>query len=206
MVNIKKRSVRFILLLSIILSNIGYFMSINDEATEPKTVKVFYETVYAEEAKDNSSMVCEIENVRREHSGEEKLDCDNLELVDLSTLEFKEKTDLVEVDKKPEFVWTGPVLTQRKGVNFGPTGRETYYNLPMGGVIKIMRSIGNTDNYWVREDGVKMLGEYIMVAANLNVFPRGTIVPTSLGMGIVCDTGDFAKKNPRQLDIAVAWR
>ena len=181
-------------------------MSINDEATEPKVVKVFYETVYAEEAKDDSSMVCEIENVRREHSGEEKLDCDNLELVDLSTLEFKEKTDLVEVNKKPEFVWTGPVLTQRKGVNFGPTGRETYYNLPMGGVIKIMRSIGNTDNYWVREDGVKMLGEYIMVAANLNVFPRGTIVPTSLGMGIVCDTGDFAKKNPRQLDIAVAWR
>lgn len=181
-------------------------MSIDNKATEPKTVKVFYETVYAEEVKDNSSMVCEIENVRREHSGEEKLDCDNLELVDLSTLEFKEKTDLVEVNKKPEFVWTGPVLTQRKGVNFGPTGRETYYNLPMGGVIKIMRSIGNTDNYWVREDGVKMLGEYIMVAANLNVFPRGTIVPTSLGMGIVCDTGDFAKNNPRQLDIAVAWR
>lgn len=181
-------------------------MSINHKITEPKVVKVFYETVYAEEVKDNSSMVCEIENVRREHSGEEKLDCDNLELVDLSTLEFKEKTDLVEVNKKPEFVWTGPVLDQRKGVNFGPTGRETYYNLPMGGVIKIMRSIGNTDNYWVREDGVKMLGEYIMVAANLNVFPRGTIVPTSLGMGIVCDTGDSAKKNPRQLDIAVAWR
>lgn len=101
--------------------------------------------------------------------------------------------------------WNGGVLTARKGVNKGPSGKETYYNLPMGGVINIMRNMGYTDEYWVREDGVKMFGDYVMVAANLSVFPKGSIVPTSLGLGVVCDTGGFAESNPTQLDIAVTW-
>ncbi len=28
----------------------------------------------------------------------------------------------------------------------------------MSGVVDIMRGMGNNDNYWVREDGAKMLG------------------------------------------------
>jgi 3D (Asp-Asp-Asp) domain-containing protein len=101
--------------------------------------------------------------------------------------------------------WTGPVLTRSAGVVYGPTGKETYYNLNMSGVIATMRAMGNTDEYWVREDGVKMLGNYVMVAANLSVFPRGSLVPCSLGTGIVCDTGGFAAANPYQLDIATTW-
>lgn len=101
--------------------------------------------------------------------------------------------------------WNGPVLTRSKGVNQGPSGKETYYNLNMSGVVRIMRSMGNQDEYWVREDGAKMLGNYVMVAANLNVHPRGSLVETSLGTGIVCDTGGFAAHNPTQLDIATAW-
>lgn len=101
--------------------------------------------------------------------------------------------------------WTGRKLTPSGGVCQGPSGKETYYNLPMGGVVRIMRSMGNKDKYWIRRDGCKMLGKYIIVAANLKTRPRGTIVKTSLGMGIVCDTGTFAESNPRQLDIAVNW-
>lgn len=101
--------------------------------------------------------------------------------------------------------WTGPVLTKRAGTVQGPSGKETYYNLNMSGVVRIMRSMGNTDAYWVREDGVKMLGNYIMCAANLNVHPRGSLVESSLGTCIVCDTGSFAASNPNQLDIAVTW-
>lgn len=101
--------------------------------------------------------------------------------------------------------WNGSVLTPSGGVNSGPSGKETYYNLPMDGVVSIMRGIGNTDEYWVRDDGVKMLGDYVMVAANLDIRPRGSLIETSLGMGIVCDTGGFAAKNPTQLDIAVNW-
>ena len=88
----------------------------------------------------------------------------------------------------------------------GPSGKETYYNLPMSGVVNIMRSMGNKDLYWVRADGCKMLGRYIMVAADLRVHPRGSLVETSLGTGIVCDTGEFALSNPYQIDIAVAWK
>lgn len=104
-----------------------------------------------------------------------------------------------------EHRWKGPVLSKGRGVNYGPSGKETYYNLNMNGVVRMMRNLGYTGEYWVREDGCKMLGDYIMVAANLNLHPRGSIVETSLGEGIVCDTGGFAKRNPTQIDIAVTW-
>ena len=100
-------------------------------------------------------------------------------------------------------------LTPSKGVNYNSTGyKETYYNLSMDGVIDIMRNCGfdeSTYPYWVREDGVKMLGDYVMVAANLDRHPRGSLIHTSLGLGIVCDTGSFAIDNPSQIDIAVDW-
>lgn len=102
--------------------------------------------------------------------------------------------------------WTGSKLTAYKGVNYGPSGKETYYNLPMNGVISIMRSMGNTDKYWVRSDGCKMLGDYIMVAADLSKHPRGSIIQTSLGEAIVADTGDFVKNGSGvSVDIATAW-
>ena len=104
-----------------------------------------------------------------------------------------------------EIEWDGPVLTAQAGVVMGPSGKETYYNLDMSGIVQIMRDMGNTDEYWIREDGCKMLGDYIMCAANLNVHPRGSLVQSSLGMCIVCDTGGFAASNPNQLDIAVNW-
>lgn len=99
-------------------------------------------------------------------------------------------------------------LTKSAGVYNGPSGKETYYNLNMSGVVKIMRGLGYTEEeypYWVREDGCKMLGDYIMVAACFSIRPRGTIVETSLGKGIVCDTGGFASRNQTQLDIATNW-
>jgi 3D (Asp-Asp-Asp) domain-containing protein len=75
----------------------------------------------------------------------------------------------------------------------------------MEGVVKMMRSMGNTDEHWIREDGVHMLGNYVMIAANLELRPRGSIVETSLGLGVVADTGGFAKDNPTQIDIATIW-
>lgn len=97
------------------------------------------------------------------------------------------------------------VLTASSGVNYFGNQKETYYNLDMSGCIEIMRDMGNTDEYWIRDDGCKMLGDYIMIAANLNVHPRGSLVETSLGTGIVVDTGGFAESDPYQIDIAVTW-
>lgn len=123
---------------------------------------------------------------------------------DIDADEEDEDDDATDLDDS-ESKWDGPVLNSFNGTVMGPSGKETYYNLDMSGVIQIMRGMGNTDEYWVREDGCKMLGDYIMCAANLSVHPRGSLVESSLGTCIVCDTGGFASYNPNQLDIAVTW-
>lgn len=94
------------------------------------------------------------------------------------------------------------VLTPSKGVNYFNGRKETYYNLDMSGCVSIMRSLGNSDEYWIRSDGCKMLGDYIMCAANLSIYPRGSLVETSLGTAIVVDTGYL---DSNQIDIAVSW-
>jgi hypothetical protein len=99
-------------------------------------------------------------------------------------------------------------LTKSAGVFNGPSGKETYYNLNMSGVVSIMRGLGYSEEeypYWVREDGVKMLGDYVMCAAAFSIRPRGSVVETSLGTALVCDTGGFAAYNETQVDIAVSW-
>ena len=103
------------------------------------------------------------------------------------------------------FVSNANALTASGGVYYGPNGKETYYNLNMSGVVDIMRGMGNNDNYWVREDGAKMLGDYVIVAADLNKYPRGSIVDTSLGQGIVCDTGSFTQYSIRYCDRLVIY-
>ena len=99
----------------------------------------------------------------------------------------------------------GPHLTRQCGVFEGPSGKETFYNLPMGRVIQYMEDLGYNYRYWVREDGVKMYGQYVMCAADLSIRPKGTILETSLGKAIVCDTGGFTRTCPYGLDIATAW-
>ena len=107
-----------------------------------------------------------------------------------------------------EYTWDGPKWDTYKGLNMhGPSGPETGYNLPMDGVVYLMRQAGYSEAeypYWVREDGIKMFGPYVMVGAYLPLRPKGTVIPTSRGMGIVVDTGYFAY-GPYQLDIAYAW-
>ena len=103
------------------------------------------------------------------------------------------------------FPYNGPVLSKSRGTITGPSGKETYYNLNMSGCISIMNGRGFSEPYWVRSDGVKMYGYYVMCAAGLSIRPKGSIVESSKGLAIVVDTGGFAAGNPRQLDIAVTW-
>lgn len=147
-------------------------------------------------------------------------DCHEVIQTKASTV-VKEKT---EADKKAEEAakkkeeekklavvetsYSGSKLTRSRGSIQGPSGKETYYNLNMSGVVSIMRRMGFSESeypYNVRTDGVKCLGPYVMVAAHLGNRPRGSKVQTSLGTGIVCDTGGFASSNPTQIDIATAW-
>ena len=116
-----------------------------------------------------------------------------------------------EEEKKLEIVetsYSGGKLSKSRGTIQGPSGKETYYNLNMSGVVSIMRRMGFSESeypYNVRADGVKCLGPYVMVAAHLGKRPRGSKVQTSLGTGIVCDTGGFASSNPTQIDVATSW-
>ena len=108
----------------------------------------------------------------------------------------------------PEDSYTGPILDPVIGSVEGPSGKETYYNLPMDYVVEIMRDLEYSEEdfpYWVREDGCKMFGPYIMCAADLSTRPKGTVLMSSLGPCMVCDTGEFVNWNSRQIDIAVNW-
>jgi len=99
-------------------------------------------------------------------------------------------------------------ITKERGGYMGPSGRETYYNLYMGNCVGYMRELGYdevTYPYWVRDDGAKMLGNYVMCAANWHIRPKGTLLETSLGTAIVVDTGDFVAEFPYGVDLAVDW-
>ena len=104
-------------------------------------------------------------------------------------------------------------LTPKLGRVWGPAGEETFYNMVMNrengeSVIGYMREAGFSEKdypYWVRDDGVKMLGDYVVVAANLDIRPRGSVIDTSLGKALICDIGSFTEENPEQIDIAVNW-
>ena len=100
----------------------------------------------------------------------------------------------------------GDHLTKSGGIYYGPSGKETYYNLDMNGVVSNAQNMGIEGEYWVREDGCKMYGDYIICAADLNVHPRGSLVESSLGTCIVLDTGGFTTNGSGvALDIAVDW-
>ncbi len=108
----------------------------------------------------------------------------------------------------PALVKPSPnALTKSKGAHIYIDGsrvahRETYYDLPMNIVI---RHCGPGD-YTVRSDGAKIDKDgYILVAANYRIYPKCSIVETSMGLGKVYDTGGFALRYPHGFDLATDW-
>jgi len=102
--------------------------------------------------------------------------------------------------------YNGQVLSASAGRVASPAGgTESYYNLPENVVVANANAQGIKGDYWVRGDGVKMFGDYVIVAANRSLYPYGSTMNTSLGTGISLDSGTFIYSNPNQLDIAVNW-
>lgn len=95
------------------------------------------------------------------------------------------------------------VLTARLGTVQYNGHRETYYNLKMNRICNKAVEHDIPGWYWIREDGCKCWGNYIICAADFNKHPYGTLVETSLGTGIVLDTGSF--KDRSTIDIATTW-
>lgn len=100
-------------------------------------------------------------------------------------------------------------LTKQRGAQIyvdknGVAHRETYYDLPMNIVIN---HCGKNNKYTIRAaDGAKIDKDgYVLVAANYNIYPRCSIVDTSMGPGKVYDTGGFALRYPHGFDLATDW-
>lgn len=214
----------FILIIIMVLQAITTIMLIDIERNMNKTPNPVEITEKVEVETENTTEIC-MENVTTQSISEAVTAEDFLkeETTEVTTEELMKETAVKAIEmgseeayitekhtteEQPE-TYNENVLTPSKGVNYNSTGyKETYYNLSMDGVVNIMRNCGFDESaypYWVREDGVKMLGDYVMVAANLDRHPRGSLIHTSLGLGIVCDTGSFAIDNPSQIDIAVDW-
>ncbi len=190
-------------------------------STNPHTgaVDAHLEVIEPEEPEETT---VETEPAPQEEAQTEEVETE-LVLVETETVYAELEPEAEEIDYSStetdsEYAWDGPVLNAYVGTVTGPSGKETYYNLDMSGIVSSIQNhtwLWNdiapeyrdnvTGEYWIRDDGVKMLGDYIMVAANLDVHPRGTLVETSLGIGVVVDTGGFASSNAQQLDIAVNW-
>lgn len=104
--------------------------------------------------------------------------------------------------------YTAPTsgLTPSSGINNFNGHTESWYNLPMDGVIQQARNYGIEGEYWVNpENGVKMYGDYVICACNRDIYPLGSLVETSFGTGISLDTGSFVDWNPTNCDIATSW-
>lgn len=95
------------------------------------------------------------------------------------------------------------VLTAAKGVNNFMGYQEKYYNLPMKRVVKRAQDMGIPCEYWVRDDGVKMFGPWVICAAHPSV-TRYTRIDTSLGPGIVLDY-HTVYSDKTLIDIATNW-
>lgn len=91
------------------------------------------------------------------------------------------------------------VLSAYSGVNSYNGYTEKYYNLNMSGVVNNAQAAGIQGNYWVRDDGVKMYGDYVIVASQHH--NKGEVIDTSLGTGIVLDYCE----TPGVVDIATTW-
>lgn len=97
------------------------------------------------------------------------------------------------------------VLTARIGTITFQGHKETWYNLRMDKVVeRTDNALGVTGFYWERDDGVKMYGPWVIVAADWSVHPHYSFVETSLGQGIVLDTHTTDDKE--LIDIATNWK
>ena len=174
----------------------------------------------AEESKKEESSKAK-ESKKEESSKIEESKAEESKAEESKAEESSVAEEPAEPEPEPEPEPQDPVddspLNAYMGVNYYNGHKETYYNMYMGGLIDAMNRGGwayndcinkdiidnilDTSGYWIRSDGCKMFGGYIILAASEYEYSRGSIVSTSLGTGIVLDRG----VGPGVIDIAVNW-
>lgn len=163
-------------------------------------------TEYKQNNKDVIDMLIDnINNYKDEMQKEIDSIYQDIEAVEIAKAEARQKKQVTYTPTVTATYASTDGLTASSGVNYYGEQKETYYNLNMSRVVDNAKNAGVEGEYWIREDGVKMMGDKVIVAANQDLYPYGTTVDTSLGEGIVLDTGTFANSNPTQVDIATDW-
>lgn len=125
-----------------------------------------------------------------------------IEIANIVTRKPTEQTEVIGI------LNDGSGLTKSRGAQYfvdskSVSHRETYYDLNMS---TVMQSCGQGGYYSVRPDGAKVDAQgYIIIAANLAVYPRCSLVETSLGPAKVYDTGGFVARYPYGFDLATDW-
>ena len=175
--------------------------STEEEAAAEETAE---ETASSDAAEEETAAAAEDSGEKTTSSDEDVAEETEAAAAEESADVAEETVDLNVSTKNSS--WTGQVLNSYVGAVYGPSGgKEVYYNMNMSQVVANLKSAGYEGDYWVRDDGVKMFGSYVMVAACYSVHPYGSFVETTLGTAIVCDTGTFAYSYPQMLDVAVTW-
>ena len=175
--------------------------STEEEAAAEETAE---ETASSDAAEEETAAAAEDSREKTTSSDEDAAEETEAASAEESADVAEETVDLNVSTKNSS--WTGQVLNSYVGAVYGPSGgKEVYYNMNMSQVVANLKSAGYEGDYWVRDDGVKMFGSYVMVAACYSVHPYGSFVETTLGTAIVCDTGTFAYSYPQMLDVAVTW-
>jgi hypothetical protein len=175
--------------------------STEEEAAAEETAE---ETASSDAAEEETEAAAEDSGEKTTSSDEDAAEETEAAAAEESADVAEETVDLNVSTKNSS--WTGQVLNSYVGAVYGPSGgKEVYYNMNMSQVVANLKSAGYEGDYWVRDDGVKMFGSYVMVAACYSVHPYGSFVETTLGTAIVCDTGTFAYSYPQMLDVAVTW-
>lgn len=210
--------IKTVLLIYILISSV-YILSVITDFKVKAAARLFdleqKVSVYETEIQ---SLKEEINRLDQEKTEQDIIIANQQELIDVYDQKFDDLHNEVDAYTKvlereaPKFqlptTWKGAKSTKANGGVYGPSGQETYYNLPMNNCVANMRKRGyDAKRYpvWTRKDGAKMFGHYVMVAANWKIRPLGTVIETSIGWGIVVDTGEFVKTSPRSIDLAVNW-
>lgn len=103
--------------------------------------------------------------------------------------------------------WKGDKLSKDKRELQGPSGNESSTNEEIAELVKKAKDAGIEGEYKVDDNGIKYLGNKVIVFANQKLNGRhfGDTIDTSLGEGIVLGEAGVGTKDPTQIKIAVDW-
>ena len=185
----------------------------NNESTELSSLEATIDTITSEIYKYSNGEALDIENAiiiadpaTISKYGLKKED------IDYTLSEYILKGENVSSNPTIQAKWASGYLTAGAGyIKYtGADGRltkETWCDLNPNNLAKLMREDHGIElDYWIREDGVYMYGDYVMVAADIPhmdgtqqeaEYRKGDLVQTSLGTGMVVDYCGMANSTRR---------